>query len=347
MIQTSQIIMLPGKIFSPMTRKIIFRTFLCLASLAVLSSTSATGWAETATARKLIVHVDDAGLCHAANVATIAGLESGLVTSTSIMMPCSWAPEFAEYARKHPEYCYGVHLTLNCEWDGYRWGPVAGRSVVPSLVDPDGYLWGSVSDIAKHAKAEEVEIELRAQIDLAKQLKIPLSHIDTHMGAVMARPDIVAVYVKLGLEYDLPFLWLRKMNQIEKLAYPHLATMLDNVVAQLDQQKLPVLDSMLQFYGGDDLVKREDTYLKAIEGIGPGVCQLIIHSAVDGDELAAITTSHLRRNHDHELFSRAEVRDKIVAEGIELTSWKQLTDQARKQTGEEKLGPTAQEPISK
>jgi exonuclease VII small subunit len=167
------------------------------------------------------------------------------------------------------------------------------------------------------------------------------------MGAVMARPDIVAVYVKLGLEYDLPFLWLRKMNQVEKLAYPHLATMLDNVVAQLDQQKLPVLDSMLQFYGGDDLIKRENTYLKAIEGIGPGVCQLIIHSAVDGDELAAITTSHLRRNHDHELFSRAEVRDKIVAQGIELTSWKQLTAQARKQTGEEKPGETTQEPISK
>lgn len=330
MSRTAIIQLISKKLLACLNGRLNCRISVGLLSLMGLSSIVATCLAENTAARKLIVHVDDAGLCHAANVATIAGLESGLVTSTSIMMPCSWAPEFAEYARKHPEYCYGVHLTLNCEWDGYRWGPVAGRSVVPSLVDPDGYLWGSVSDIAKHAKAEEVEIELRAQIDLAKQLKIPLSHIDTHMGAVMARPDIVAVYVKLGLEYDLPFLWLRKMSQIEKAAYPHLATMLDQVVAQLDSQKLPVLDSMLQFYGGDDLAKRENTYLKAIEAIGPGVCQLIIHSAIDGDELAAITTSHLRRNHDHELFSRAEVREQILAQGIELTSWKQLTAEARR-----------------
>lgn len=293
-------------------------------------STDVESLDKTAAPRKLIIHVDDAGMCHAANVATIKGLESGLVTSTSVMLPCGWAPEFAEYARKNPQYCYGVHFTLNAEWPGYRWAPVAGRDRVPSLVDPQGYLWGDVAKVAEHAKAEEIEIELRAQVEMAKNLGIPLSHLDTHMGAVLARPDIVDVYVKLGLEYDLPILWLRKAGPLERLAYPHFAALLDEAVVKLDQQRLPILDKILQFYDGNDLEKREKTYLNAIEKLEPGITQLIIHSSVDGPELEAITTSHKRRHHDYELFSREDIRQWIVDQGIELTSWKQLTEEARR-----------------
>lgn len=269
-------------------------------------------------------------MCHAANVATIKGLESGLVTSTSVMLNCGWAPEFAEYARKHPEYCYGVHFTLNSEWPGYRWGPVAGKDRVPSLVDSQGYLWGDVESVGKHAKADEVEIELRAQVELAKTLGIPLSHLDTHMGAVLARPDIVDVYVKLGLEYDLPILWLRQAGPLERLAYPHFASALDKVVPMLEEKRLPMLDKILQFYDGDDLEKREKTYLSAIDKIQSGVTQLIIHSSIDGPELEAITTSHKRRNHDYELFTRSDILQRITNQGIELTSWKKLTEEVRR-----------------
>jgi chitin disaccharide deacetylase len=279
--------------------------------------------------RQLIIHVDDAGMCHAANVATIRGLESGVVTSTSVMLNCGWAPEFAAYARQHPEYCYGVHFTLNSEWGGYRWGPVAGRDRVPSLVDPSGYLWGDVASFAKHAKAEEVELELRAQIALAKKLEIPLSHLDTHMGAVLARPDIVDIYVKLGLEEDLPILWLRRMESPERATYPYLAGVLESVVDKFDRQKLPVLDSIIQLYDGNDLEKRKQRYLEAISNLKPGINQLIIHSSMESPELSAITTSHTRRNQDFELFSSPETLEHIKQQGIELTSWKQLTERLR------------------
>lgn len=301
---------------------------LLIGGVAIL--TSAAAWADPSSPkRQLIVHVDDAGMCHAANEGTIQGLESGLVTSASVMMPCSWAPAFAEYARQHPEYDYGVHLTLNSEWTGYRWSPVAGRDRVPSLVDEQGYLWRSVRQVAEHAKAEEVAIELRAQVEFAKRLGIPLSHLDTHMGAVFARPDLVEVYVKLGLEYDLPILWVRSVGDEERTEYPTLAAALEKVVAALDERRLPVLDKIVQIYSGDDLAEREKKYLEAIERIPPGVTQLIIHSAMEGPELQAITTSHARRDQDRELFSRPEIRQRILDQGIELTSWKELTAAAR------------------
>jgi chitin disaccharide deacetylase len=243
----------------------------------------------------LIIHADDAGMSHSVNVATIAALENGLVTSASIMVPCPWFKEFAEYAKTHPQYDYGIHLTLNSEWDLYRWGPVAPATSVPSLIDPEGYLWDNTDQVRQHVQADEVRIELKAQIDRALAFGVPLSHLDTHMGAVMTRPDLVEVYVELAREYKLPVLFLSRMDAQLRREYPALADRFDASLPKLREARLPVLDMLYQFYGGDIPAKRRETYEQALRDLSPGVNQLIIHCGIDNDELKAITTSSARR----------------------------------------------------
>lgn len=132
----------------------------------------------------LIVNGDDVGVSHAANQATIASLERGLMTSATIMVPAPWFPEIARYAREHPRADFGLHLVHTSEWTGIKWGPVAGRTVVPGLVDPQGYLWPDIERVYKHGTPEQAAVEARAQIRKALDAGIDVTHLDSHMGAL-------------------------------------------------------------------------------------------------------------------------------------------------------------------
>jgi len=280
--------------------------------------------AEKPTKRYVIIHADDAGMSHSVNMATIEGMEQGVVSSASIMVPCPWFSEFAEYSRKNPKKDYGIHLTLNSEWEHYRWGPVAGKNKVPSLVDKDGYFWDNTRQVAANVKASEVEIELRAQIERAKAFGVPLSHLDTHMGALFTRPDLVEVYANLGIEYKLPILFIREAPKEVLRAYPGLAATLNQMVKALDRQGLPILDHIGQYYGGKVHENRNKTYLKELRGLKPGVSELIIHCGFDNEELRAITSSSANRDGDRRIFTSKQVKAEIKRLGLEVITWKQF-----------------------
>lgn len=263
-------------------------------------------------------------MSHSVNRATIAAMESGLVTSCSIMTVCPWFPEFAEWASQHPELDFGIHLTLNSEFQKYRWGPVSGRDRVPSLVDADGWLHRRKEDVQRLSRPAEVETELRAQIDRALRAGIRLSHLDTHMGTVVSTGEMLEIYVRLGLEYRLPVMIMRNIDPQLAPDYPDLAGKSLLYIEALRAEGLPAIDWLYQFYEGSDHAVRKKRYLDTFRGLQPGVSQMIIHCGTDDAELKAITGSHFLRGDDTRIFSDPAVRAEIEGLGIELLSWTQL-----------------------
>ncbi|MFH0734191.1 MAG: ChbG/HpnK family deacetylase [bacterium] len=172
------------------------RTFLVLFALISLSI--------NAQEKYLIIRCDDIGMSHAVNNAFREIIKTGYPISASVMFPCAWYQEAVDILKENPQISVGVHLTLNAEWKNYRWGSVAGKSVVPSLVDEEGYFFPSRSKFfANNPKLEEVEIELREQINRAKRSGLDIDYLDYHMGTAVDKPELRAIVEKLAKEYNL------------------------------------------------------------------------------------------------------------------------------------------------
>ncbi len=161
--------------------------------------------------RTLIIHHDDLGGSHGANMAFIELWDLGLATSGSVMVPCPWFPEIARIARERPELDLGVHLTLTSEFNDFRWRPLTGVAD-NGMCDKEGFFWRHVGH-ARKADRRAVETELRAQIETALEAGIDVTHLDSHMGTVWM-PELLDIFVKLGREYRLPIGLTRDMAKM-------------------------------------------------------------------------------------------------------------------------------------
>jgi hypothetical protein len=139
-----------------------FRTvaLLAIAALGIAARSAAQGRSRP----ELLVRIDDIGMNHSVNLALEQLAETGIPLSASVMFACPWYQEAVDILRRHPQVSVGVHLVLNSEWKGYRWGPVLGKDAVPSLVDSVGYFVSSTEEfLARAYDVGEVERELSAQ----------------------------------------------------------------------------------------------------------------------------------------------------------------------------------------
>ncbi len=283
-------------------------------------------------ARVVMFHNDDAGMAREANEGTIRSLEEGVVTSFSIMMPCGWVPEIAAYTRENPDVCAGLHLTLNSEWEPYRWRPVAGEAV-PSLIDPDGYLWSSTAQVAEHADPDEVERELRAQIGLARDLGIPISHMDTHMGALFGTPELLERYIRVGVSEDIPVMMpaghmthvRREQEDAMDLFEPHIG----EIAERIWDAGLPLIDDIhTDNYGWDPdgVVEGFSEMLRELE---PGITVVIVHASASTPAFREYGDRRGIREADLEAMIDPRLAEVITEEGIELTTWRELHERRR------------------
>ena len=269
-----------------------------------------------------MVHADDAGMCHSVNLATIEALQGGLVSSASIMTPCPWFLEFAAWAGTHPEMDLGLHLTLNSEWEHYRWGPVAPAERVKGLVDPQGCLWPDVRSAATNAEPGEVETELRAQIARARKAGVKFTHLDTHMGAVFARADYFEVYTRLAREAGVPCMLPRPTAEAAAnlKGYGVTAAMLEQKAAE----GFVMVDRLATGVRGRTVEERHAAYREFLGKLQPGVTKLIVHLAKDDAEIRGITGAWEQRWADFLFFTGPEARRMMSEHGIRTVTYREL-----------------------
>jgi hypothetical protein len=264
----------------------------------------------------LIIHADDLAVAHSEDAASFDALDRHAATSASIMVPCPWLTEVAAYAKSHPDADLGLHLTLTAEWKTDRWGPVESKDKVPSLLDPDGYLWPEVAPALQHIKADEAERELRAQVEHAIAVGIHPTHLDSHMGVLFARPDLMAIYVKVAHEYKLPFLGMLSPN-------------LPPDVKSMFSDKDVLLDSVVIANPTVQPANWKNFYLDAIKNLKPGLTEFIVHLAYDDAESQAVMVDHpdygaAWRQRDYDAIASPEFKKALDDHHVILVHWSDL-----------------------
>jgi chitin disaccharide deacetylase len=227
----------------------------------------------------LLFRLDDIGMCHSVNMAAKEVLETRMPVSMSVMVPCPWFTEAVEILKQYPHVSVGIHLTLNAEWKNYRWGPVAGVSRVPTLVDSLGNFFPSRSKLfANNPKLDEIETELRAQIEKALKAGLKIDYLDYHMGAAMQTLETRAIVEKLAAEYQV---------------------------------------AISRYYGEVDVeggyaapvANKLDTLIKKVSNLQTGGTKLfVVHIGLDGPEMAAMEDLNPSGPKDMSKHRQAELR---------------------------------------
>lgn len=272
-------------------------------------------------AKLLIIHADDLGVSHSENMASIKALDSSVVNSASIMMTTPWVLEIADYAKRNSSsHDLGLHLVLTSEWKNYKWSSVASKNKVPSLLNEKGYFY---ADCQKDMKPEEVEIELRAQIELAYTMGINPTHLDSHMGCLFwSHKDIFKIYLKLAQEYKLPCL--------VDASFSNLFTDKNEFDGFIKEFGVVLVDKILTISQEESKSGANNYYINALKSIQPGLTEFLIHTAYDSTEMQAITIDHPHwgskwRQEDYDFFMSAACKTIIEEEDIILVTWREIS----------------------
>ena len=273
--------------------------------ILLLTMGTTSGIAESEKGPELAIRCDDVGMCHAGNLAVKKLVATGIPFSTSVMIACPWYLEAVEILEGQPQVSVGIHLTLNSEWQHYKWGPVLGRSEVPTLVDENGHFHTTAADFAAaDVDLQEVEKELRAQIERALAAGLDVDYLDYHMLTAVSTPELTSIVEDLAKEYRLG---------LSRYFGERSASLWDIA----PEKKL---DELLEF------VPRVKTGRPTL---------LVIHLGIDNSEMAALIDVNnpddparvgIHRQAELDALTSPEFRQAIEDHGIELVTYRDLVE---------------------
>ncbi len=269
----------------------------------------------------LIIHADDMGVSQSENAASISAMEKGSVSSGSIMVPCPWMGDIASYARTHPKADLGLHLTLTSEWKYYKWGTVTPAPQALSLLNKNGFFYNDLDSLYKFGKPADVEKEIRAQIERAKQFGIDPTHFDAHMGCMFGSPEYLSILIKLSHEYKVPVL-------LNRIAFKFLYQIdLDKFISDKDV----LVDNVFMAQPDDFKNGMDKFYTGILTNLKPGLNCILLHAAFDNPEMQAVTIDHpdygaAWRQADYNFFTGEHCRQLLAEQKIQLVTWKEIRD---------------------
>jgi len=255
----------------------------------------------------LLIRGDDIGSSHAANIGCIDSYQNGIMRSVELMPPCPWFPEAVKMLKDNPGLDVGIHLALTSEWDNIKWGPLTDA---PSISDEDGYFYpmvGKRADFPPNTSLQEaewdideIERELRSQIELGLKYVPWATHANIHMGVARLDEKIAAVVARLLKEYDL----------------------------EIDMEPY----GFKRFAGWGDagtLEERIDNFAAELDKLEPGFYLFIEHPAIDSPEMRSIWHKGyedvaLDRDWVTRVFTSEKIIQVIKNKGINLISYKDL-----------------------
>jgi predicted glycoside hydrolase/deacetylase ChbG (UPF0249 family) len=265
-----------------------------------------------ADARLLIINADDFGMCHSTNAAIFRSLTEGVVCSTTLMVPCPWAPHAMHLLAENSAIPFGIHLTAIGDTVNYRWRPLTCRDKVPSLIDETGYFYTfeRMSEFLAQVRLDELEAEFRAQIETVLAADLKPTHLDWHSLRIARKPEIFDVMFKLAREYGLA-LRVRERPLIEKV----------------QRQELPANDyDFLDSYGLG-MAGKLALYTRLLRNLPAGLNEWAIHPGLEDAELLAIEPDGAPvRYADFDCMVSMSIREVIQQEGITLLSYKPLQE---------------------
>ena len=260
----------------------------------------------------VIISCDDLGACHSANVGVYGALREGLATCASIMVPAPWARDAAQ--RYPPTDDIGVHLTLNCEYEAYRFGPITHA---PSLLSGEAGFPRRIADLWEHADPEEVLRECRAQIERALAWEIDVTHLTPHLTAITLRPEFFDVYLELAVEFRLP-IRLPSTITADQAGFPFRSLAAEEGVVFPDH------------FNHDWRAGSRDRVYDEIRNLQPGVTEIHVQPAIDTPEVRALTDAATGWIDDYELVTNDPALEKLLSNsGATLIGYRQLRDVMR------------------
>jgi predicted glycoside hydrolase/deacetylase ChbG (UPF0249 family) len=257
---------------------------------------------------RLIVRADDIGSTHGSNLGCIKSYQDGIVRSVEIMVPCAWFPEAVRMLNENPGLDVGVHLTFTSEWENVKWRPLTHA---PSITDEDGFFFPMIwpndrfpeNQTLKGSdwKLEEIEAEMRAQIELATRHIPQVSHLSCHMGCSGWDDQVAGVFSKLAQEYNL-----------------------DISTGEMGVERFPGRIT------GETSSERTEAFIDGLRKLKAGNTYMFVeHPALAGAEMEAVGhegyyTVNADRQMVTELFTSEKVIKEIEKLGIQLISYADL-----------------------